>query len=609
MAAFTSSQDGVWDDGGTWGNNSPGVEGTDFPGNADTASIGDTVTIDDTRPTSGSISTITITSGGILTFLASANTKINIIGNTTINSGGELRMGTTGTPIESGKTCEWALDATSADLEIQVDNGGVLNMQGNAKFGTPSDYRTTSTDTITAVSDRTVDTAISDLAASGWAAGDPIFITGTVDENDGYELATILSVSTSVITIDADWAETHLSGAHIVNLRRNVRFYPSAGTNDVWIDNNSTTAGDVDIDWAEFRECNPAINNAGVIDMNSSNSAGDIDNTSFYNCGGASGNRVALYIAAIDKTFTNLAVVGETGSDLLATEIGSTGNLLFDNSIFIGGTNTPALIVIQRGNDVTFKNSVLGQRAAGSGQAPIISIEGGMVTLEDSIVFGGATTSGAGEGVRVRGILIARNTHFGSDGTNNMSNGNADITLIAGGQAYCHNCKFDTPGPLDVASGAGTNQAIRSTRHDRTTDRHKYEKRFGIISDHVTGGQAANWSNGGAGIATLLAPNSTTAGELLEWEVYIPVTASTSFTLKAFVRKTAGAPTLTCTIYDNDKDTVKLLDAESVTLTTSWVQYSATSKTPALTGFCRVVFSALDNASAGDVGIDDVTVE
>ena len=40
MATFNQSATGVWRDGATWGNSSPGVEGTDFPGSGDVANGG-----------------------------------------------------------------------------------------------------------------------------------------------------------------------------------------------------------------------------------------------------------------------------------------------------------------------------------------------------------------------------------------------------------------------------------------------------------------------------------------------------------------------------------------------------------------------------------------
>ena len=49
-AVFTSSTSGDWDDGATWGNNSPGTKGIDYPGSDDDATVspGDRVDVDTT---------------------------------------------------------------------------------------------------------------------------------------------------------------------------------------------------------------------------------------------------------------------------------------------------------------------------------------------------------------------------------------------------------------------------------------------------------------------------------------------------------------------------------------------------------------------------------
>ena len=64
QTTFTSTQSGDWDDGGTWGNTSPGVQGTDWPATTDNAVIasGHTVTL----TAAETINDLTINSGGVL---------------------------------------------------------------------------------------------------------------------------------------------------------------------------------------------------------------------------------------------------------------------------------------------------------------------------------------------------------------------------------------------------------------------------------------------------------------------------------------------------------------------------------------------------------------
>lgn len=72
VAQFTSIQDGNWNDGATWGNNSPGVEGVDFPGATDNATISSNVTIVGVQSANsiliGAGFTLQINSGGSLSF-------------------------------------------------------------------------------------------------------------------------------------------------------------------------------------------------------------------------------------------------------------------------------------------------------------------------------------------------------------------------------------------------------------------------------------------------------------------------------------------------------------------------------------------------------------
>ena len=64
---------------------------------------------------------------------------------------------------------------------------------------------------------------------------------------------------------------------------------------------------------------------------------------------------------------------------------------------------------------------------------------------------------------------------------------------------------------------------------------------------------------------------------------------------------------MTCTVYDTNGN--KLLDADSVALTDGWVQYSTGNLTPTDDGFCKVELNALDGATTGDIGIDDIIVD
>ncbi len=118
--SFTSTISGDWNDGGTWGNTSPGVEGTDWPSSTDDATIaaGTTVTLTNDRI----IFSIDVASSGILSMTdkkLTVNGNFNCDGSIT-NSGDFLMYGRSiggiGTADLSEKKFEIYTDVTVIEL-------------------------------------------------------------------------------------------------------------------------------------------------------------------------------------------------------------------------------------------------------------------------------------------------------------------------------------------------------------------------------------------------------------------------------------------------------------------------------------------------------------
>lgn len=130
MATYTSTQDGNWTADATWGGGGhPSVNG-------DIANIGHDVTFD------GGIDAITyndvtITSGGVLIFPINQNSEINFDATAvlTVESGGELRAGTSGSPIGSSYNCDIKFPQGTVNRDVFViDDGGTLNIYGDSDF-------------------------------------------------------------------------------------------------------------------------------------------------------------------------------------------------------------------------------------------------------------------------------------------------------------------------------------------------------------------------------------------------------------------------------------------------------------------------------------------
>jgi len=252
-ASFTSVQDGNWADGATWGNTSPGVAGTDYPGtDGDTATIGHHVTynLEDSTATFGNI---TIKSSGILEFPANANSTI-YIGDTsgsnnavlTIEAGGELRAGTSTTPIDAAYHCRFYFQRSAAGDSVYTYDGAKINLYGDPDFyggvartTLAADWSYSSTSlTLYVTGDCT-----------GWKAGQRIAVdknipsvpSSTDYQTDvpNFEISSVGSYDSGndrtpiTLTYDASIADaTFYEGGYVWMLSRNIE----------WSDPNSPTA-------------------------------------------------------------------------------------------------------------------------------------------------------------------------------------------------------------------------------------------------------------------------------------------------------------------------------------------------------------------------------
>ena len=162
MADFTSVQSGNWADGATWGNISPGSAGVDYPG-----VDGDTATVAATHTVSYDIGDSTINFGSItlngkLSFPATANSTINFadLAVLTVNSGGEIEIGTETAPVDAAYHAHiyWTQGAAARYVMV-LNDGGAINV-----WGDPAYYSNTK----------------KLILAAAWdaSAGDTLYVTG-----------------------------------------------------------------------------------------------------------------------------------------------------------------------------------------------------------------------------------------------------------------------------------------------------------------------------------------------------------------------------------------------------------------------------------------------
>lgn len=227
MAAFTSTISGNWNDGATWGLTSPGTKGTDWPGLAgDTATVsaGHTVTYNVSETNVLGV----ITVNGLLSFSTSMNTLLTL-GHVDINIGsaGELRIGTSGSPLLKTYTAEiaWATTADNAK-GLYINSGGKLTVYGDPAYYGSNGYKAALSANWTSGQSFTV---TGDF--SGWNVGDVITVHKYAlysSYNTDVSVFTIASRSyasgvTTITINEAAPAVTFNAGGHVNNASRNVK--------------------------------------------------------------------------------------------------------------------------------------------------------------------------------------------------------------------------------------------------------------------------------------------------------------------------------------------------------------------------------------------------
>lgn len=250
MATFTSTQDGNWNDGGTWGNTSPGVEGTDYPSDGDTINIGHTVTYDRGNETD-EYAAITVSTNGILICPGNTDSTIRMASNAdiTLTNGGQLLLGEESDPVGPTYEVNVILRGTSYP-QITTQSGGKLEAWG-------SSIRSTQETTLASDWDSGVVLTVTGNMVGDWEVGDLIAVhrkdssaTGGYNASNyprpadsvqygGHNLFEIASLTingtnTDVeIITDSEPSDIYYAGGEVWNLTKNIKII---GNNDISID-------------------------------------------------------------------------------------------------------------------------------------------------------------------------------------------------------------------------------------------------------------------------------------------------------------------------------------------------------------------------------------
>jgi len=395
MATFTSVTSGNWNNGATWGNASPGVKGTDWPGNAtDIVNIGTTagqshvVTYNVSETNALGQVTIGATSGvGVsrLEFSAGMNTKLTLgHQDILVQLSGELRVGAPGAIIPKQYLAELVWNTTADNAKgLNLALGGKCNIYGDPDYyGSDFDTTLVSQAVIPAAGNSVTITVLGDFTTK-WAAGHELLVhKGGAWATNGHYLDFCRLAITSVtanggntdiactVTERQAGALTCLTGADVLHLSRNVLLYKlgyNANLNQNntlrprMVNSNALPSTNVNINDAGFGGWNtsitgPSFSSNGVVMRNGnfgltsqrgsitnaiiaimSTGASTIYNSNIISCTIAACVGSAIAIATQTTLATNCKCFGNGGVALSSFAGKAVNCYLYSNSSGVGG--------------------------------------------------------------------------------------------------------------------------------------------------------------------------------------------------------------------------------------------------------------------------------
>ncbi len=576
--------------------------GTQTNGNPNAATV--TYNVETGAATGGDngygVGNLFIANGGTLAFanVATKSYYLEIAGNIQLYNNGTLNIAG-GTAVSSSLEFNCA---SANQYNLAQNTGGILTMQG-ASLTYPQD----TLGAAISIGNQSFTTTNS----TGWAIGNKILVPKTTINNvDENEVVTITGISGTTIYIDSNGNGTggtpnftyaHGNGMNIANLTRNVKVFAGNTIYDIgyFYINEITTQANVNVDNVEFSDFR-GFHQDSNLEIGYQLDYCTLQNSGTFN-----------YWAANSSTVSFSYLAGKITNEYL----GGSALITLSHCLFAGSGNSTNII------------------------------QGGTYTSIDSCVFAGSQNTYGVRGIgvysmtncKIIGMSVLGGYGFGADSSKlfYVSNCSFDACTVAIrpliGRFY--NCSFGdiTENTVDVVitntytdikfyncsfspTVTSTNSALyfysmTSHDHDATQYRYKTWNCYGTLTDNTT---TAITAQGGSGTCLVMNPSSSTAGNTLNGEIYIPVTAATDPQLKFYIYRSLGTATLNLDVYDSDDDNTLLVNNASLTATFvngAWAQYTVTfAANPTDTGYCRCVLKALDDGLSRNIAVDTFTI-
>ena len=214
MAVITSAGSGAWN---STTPNAPWPSGT-VPGSADNVTISSAHTV----TTTATMAALDLTINGTFQWSRATSCTLTLQRNFIVSTTGSWDEGTDASPIPLAVVHNKILNAANSSTAAHLENR--FNDRCNATF--VGHYRNRNTTLTNQASSGQPVVIVAD--ATGWQVGDRVIIAGNTASNTNLQEATISSISSNTVTLNANLGEVKRIGTPISNFSSNIIFRSTA---------------------------------------------------------------------------------------------------------------------------------------------------------------------------------------------------------------------------------------------------------------------------------------------------------------------------------------------------------------------------------------------
>lgn len=533
-----------------------------------------------------------VCNNAIYKFDTTANTTVAFNGCTSINSGGEWQIGTSGVPYAfNGKVIY--------TNTVALNCGGFVALGGKQTWygATKTYYKTTFTSgTGTAASPFVVADPVA------WSVGDELFVcpsssnAGNATEGEYRFIITVNSSTSYVLSSTSGGAENALvnshTGADILNITRNIVVTTSDITKQTYWNNLSLVQGDANMQWSRFEYVGGNVTSKLGVTL----------------CGGSNGYATADYSVAYKSAragfFMGTPASGQTWNGLIA--VGGTGlaGIYYNNATSHTLNDCYAVGITGTGFNLAPITSSIFNRCKAIGCST-----GWAYNAVASLTFNSCEahcSNGSGVGLNNSTYLIHSNCLYGSKGKSQTSD--VSITTNTLNAGYFINCTFGSPTLASNYLNGLAGSLVSFHAINLTDNYHKWYTNYG--SAQATGsGLADTTVRTVSSLGVRLSPENNTTG--FSWSFQIPARANSVVGFTGFFQKNVAFGTSVATISLYLPGLVPGIDAASTSYnlpntTGSWLPVNIVANyTSSINALATIVVTGITATASAYLYCDD----